>query len=306
MIFARQHRLHQTLPLRSRLLAGIRGFFIENQYIEVDTPVCIPAPLPEPHIYAPSAAGGYLQTSPEVCMKPLLAAGFKQIFQICKCFRQNERGRRHLPEFSMLEWYAAGHTYTDLMNTCEAMFEKIIHDLGLSRQITYQRNAIELTRSWQRLSVSEAFARYGSADMETAIREGRFDEIMGLEIEPRLGLRQPVFLYDYPAETSPLAAPKPENPMLAQRFELYIAGLEICNGFTELTDPAFQQNRFEKEIKRRRAAGLPVYPFPMRFLEALSAMPAAAGCALGVDRLIMLLTDAKAIDEVVAFTPETI
>ncbi|HMA85189.1 MAG TPA: EF-P lysine aminoacylase EpmA [Desulfosalsimonadaceae bacterium] len=306
MMFSRQQRLHQTLPVRSRILAGIRRFFIENQYIEVETPICIPAPLPEPHIYPPSAAGGYLQPSPEACMKPLLAAGFEKIFQICKCFRKNERGGRHLPEFSMLEWYAAGHTYTDLMHTCEAMFEKIGQTLGLPIEIEYQENLIDLTRPWRLMTVSEAFDRYGTADMETAIREESFDEIMGLEIEPNLGLQQPVFLYDYPAETSPLAAPKPENPMLAQRFELYIAGLEICNGFTELTDPEFQQTRFENELARRRAAGLPTYPFPDRFLKALRSLPDAAGCALGTDRLMMLFTDAKSIDEVVAFTPETI
>lgn len=306
MIFARQLRLHQSLPIRSRILAGIRRFFIENQYIEVETPVCIPAPLPEPHIDAPSAACGYLQPSPEVCMKPLLAAGFEKIFQICKCFRQSERGRRHLPEFSMLEWYAAGQNYEDLMHTCEAMFEKIHQALGTPLQIKYQKNNIDLNPPWQRLTVAEAFARHGSADMETAVQQGDFDEIMGLEIEPGLGHQQPVFLYDYPAENSPLAAAKPENPTLAQRFELYIAGLEICNGFTELTDPHFQQKRFETEIERRRENGLPVYPYPARFIEALHEMPAAAGCALGVDRLIMLFTDAKSIDEVVAFTPETL
>ena len=306
MDFARQQRLHDTLPVRSKILAGIRRFFIDNHYIEVETPICIPSPLPEPHIDPPGAACGYLQPSPEVCMKPLLSAGFERIFQICKCFRQSERGRRHLPEFSILEWYAAGQTYIDLMDTCEAMVEKIGQVLGLSLEITYQTNLIDLTRPWHRMTVSEAFDRFGSADMETAIREERFDEIMGLEIEPNLGLRQPVFLSDYPAETSLLAAPKPEHPKLAQRFELYIAGLEICNGFTELTDRAFQQNRFETELARRRAAGLPVYPFPARFLADLAAMPPAAGCALGIDRLMMLFTDAQSIDEVVAFTPETL
>jgi len=306
MIFARQHRLHRNLSIRSRILAGIRRFFIENQYIEMETPACIPAPLPEPHIYPPSAACGYLQPSPEIYMKPLLAEGFEKIFQVCKCFRQSERGRRHLPEFSMLEWYAAGEDYEDLMDTCEVMFETICQALEIPLQIEYQKNRIDLTRPWQRLTVSEAFYRYAPADMETALNHDDFDEIMGLEIEPRLGLKQPVFLCDYPAENSPLAAPKPDNPMLAQRFELYIAGLEICNGSTELSDPRFQRKRFEAEIKYRRENSLPVYPYPARFIEALQEMPAAAGCAMGVDRLTMLFADAESIDEVVTFTPETL
>ena len=306
MIFARQHRLHQTLPFRSRILHTIRNFFIANQYLDVDTPVCIPAPLPEPHIHAPRADCGYLQTSPEVCMKQLLAVGFEKLFQICKCFRQAERGERHLPEFSMLEWYGAGQSNKDLMHTCEALIERVCRDLQQPATIEYRHKSIDLSPPWPRLSVSEAFSRYGSADMETAIKEDAFDEIMGFEIEPRLGADQPVFVYDYPAEKSPLAAPKPEAPEFAQRFELYIAGLEICNGFTEMTDPALQQRRFEKELEHRRQAGLPVYPMPSRFLDALHAMPSGAGCALGIDRLVMIFTDSATIDEVVAFTPETL
>ena len=306
MIFARQQRLHQTLPVRSRILSAIRDFFTDNQYLDAETPICIPAPLPEPHIYALRAGCGYLQTSPEICMKQLLAAGFDKLFQICKCFRQSERGDRHLPEFTMLEWYGAGQKYTDLMHTCEALFERICRKLQTPAQIQFKGETIDLTPPWPRLSVSEGFTRYGSADMDTAIRDEMFDEIMGIEIEPNLGIRKPVFLHDYPASKSPLAAPKTEAPEIAQRFELYIAGLEICNGCTEMTDPDAQQSRFEKEIDRRRQKGLPVSPLPERFLEALHAMPDAAGCALGIDRLVMLFTDSAAIDEVVTFTPETL
>ncbi len=306
MIFERQQRLHETLPFRSRMLTAIRNFFIDNRYMEVETPLCIPAPLPEPYIYAPKADCGYLQTSPEICMKQLLAAGFERLFQICKCFRQSERGNRHLPEFSMLEWYVAKQTYIDLMDTCETLVEQIRRQLQIPTQIGFNNSRIDLSPPWQRLSVSKAFARNGSTDMETAIRKDTFDEIMGLEIEPRLGLQKPVFLYDYPAKKSPLAAPKPESPKIAQRFELYIAGLEICNGFTEQTDRNVQQRLFEKELEYRRQTGLPVYPLPKRFLEALRAMPQAAGCALGIDRLVMIFTDSPTIDEVVAFTPEVL
>lgn len=303
MDFNRKARLHTTLSERARIVASIRDFFTQDGYLAVETPVCLPAPLPEPYINAFASDCGYLQTSPEICMKPLLAAGFGKIFQISPCFRQGERGRRHLPEFTMLEWYAGGQSYTDLMETCEALFEKILADLSRPSDLTYQSRRIDVRPPWPRLSVSQAFHRYGGETLAGALANDHFDEIMGLKIEPRLALSQPVFLYDYPARTSPLAAPHPDNPELAQRFELYMAGLEICNGCTELADPEFQKRRFERELKRRRIAGLPEYPLPSDFLDALADMPEAAGCALGVDRLVMLLTDSAAIDEVVAFTP---
>jgi len=306
MIFDRQQRLQETLPVRSRCLARIRNFFIENGYLEVDTPVCIPAPLPEPHINAPRAACGYLQPSPEACMKQLLAAGFSKLFQICKCFRESERGSRHLPEFTLLEWYGTGHSHEDLMHTCELMLEAVLRDVSATSRICYQSKNIDFTRPWPRLTVSDAFARFAKEDMAAALSNGRFDEHMGLSIEPCLGLEQPVFLYDYPSATSPLASPRPDNPEIARRFELYIGGIEICNGCTELKDPAAQEQRFKEELDSRRRAGLPESPFPRQFLETLQLMPAAAGCALGIDRLLMLLTDSKTIDEVVAFTPETL
>ncbi len=306
MIFDRQQRLQETLPVRSRCLARIRRFFIENGYLEVETPVCIPAPLPEPHINAPRAACGYLQPSPEACMKQLLAAGFKKLFQICRCFREAERGSRHLPEFTLLEWYGTGHSHEDLMHTCELLLEAVLRDVSATSRICYQSKNIDFTRPWPRLTVSEAFARFAEEDMAAALANGRFDELMGMAIEPCLGLEQPVFLYDYPSATSPLASPRPDNPEIARRFELYMAGIEICNGCTELRDAAVQEQRFAEELESRRQAGLPVYPFPGRFLEALQLMPDTAGCALGIDRLLMLLTDSKTIDEVVAFTPETL
>ncbi len=306
MIFDRQQRLQETLPVRSRCLARIRNFFIENGYLEVDTPVCIPTPLPEPHIYAPRAACGYLQPSPEACMKQLLAAGFSKLFQICKCFREAERGSRHLPEFTLLEWYGAGQAHTDLMETCELLLAAVFSEVSETAQICYQNKTIDLTRPWPRLTVSDAFARFAEEDMAAALSEGRFDEHMGIAIEPCLGSEQPVFLYDYPSATSPMASPRPDNPEIARRFELYIGGIEICNGCMELKDPDAQEKRFAEQLEFRRRAELPIYPFPRQFLEALQLMPETAGCALGIDRLLMLLTDSKTIDEVVAFTPETL
>ncbi len=272
--------------------------------MEVETPVCLAEPIPEPHIQAVPAACGWLQTSPEIFMKELLSAGFAKIFQICRCFRAAERGRRHLPEFSMLEWYAAGQSYSDLMHTCEALLEQIRTDLSLPAACTWQGHTIQTTPPWPRLRVAEAFSRFGGQSMEGALAQGAFDEIMGLSIEPQLGLSRPVFLCDYPAETALLAHPKPQEPELAQRFELYMAGLEICNGCTELADAKLQQKRLEAELERRSKAALPLTPPPARFLKALETMPEAAGCALGIDRLVMLLTDSAEIDEVVPFPPE--
>ncbi len=140
--------------------------------------------------------------------------------------------------------------------------------------------------------------------MEEAIKEDQFDESIAFEIEPNLGLNKPTFLYDYPATTCPLASPKPDQPHLAQRFELYIGGLELCNGFTELTDPAEQRRRFTEELARRKKSGEDVYPMPEKFLDDLHLMPEAAGNAMGIDRLVMLFAEAESIDEVVAFTPE--
>jgi lysyl-tRNA synthetase class 2 len=237
-------------------------------------------------------------------MKTLLAAGFPRIFQICKCFRDKERGARHLPELTMLEWYSAGGNYFDLMVECKDLICSIIRNLSGKDKISYQGRQILLDRRWLRLSVAEAFDRYASMPMETALAEDCFDEVMVDKIEPNLGSPQPTFLYDYPAPCGALARLKPENRLLAERFELYIAGVELCNGFSELTDPVEQRERFGKEQQLRRSFDKEAYPMPEKFLLALSDMPDACGNALGIDRLVMLLADTKTIDDVVAFTPE--
>jgi lysyl-tRNA synthetase class 2 len=300
-----RHALHRkNLAQRADLLRCVRGFFAEGGYLEVETPVRIPAPLPEAHIEVIAADSWVLQPSPEICMKRLIAAGYERIFQICKCFRKAERGRRHLPEMTMLEWYAVGETYLDLMARCEELVRHIAQGLGAGRTILYQGWPIDLAAPWEKLSVADAFTRYGSLSMAAALAEGCFDAVMGLEIEPRLGLERPVFLYDYPAEHGSLARLKPGDPCLAERFELYIGGLELCNGFSELNDATEQRQRFAAEQARMQARGTPVHRLPEKFLAALSHMPPCAGNALGIDRLVMLFTDAATIDEVVAFTPE--
>jgi lysyl-tRNA synthetase class 2 len=234
----------------------------------------------------------------------LLAAGLPRIFQICKCFRQGERGRRHLPELTMLEWYTAREDYRHMMGQCEVLIGYVAQELKGECRISYQGRPIDLQPPWRRLSVARAFEDYGSLSMADALAQARFDEIMGIEIEPRLGWDRPTLLYDYPASCGALARLKDDGSNLAERFELYIGGLELCNGFSELTDAAEQGRRFDLEVAVRRSLGRPVYPRPEPFLKDLAAMPAATGNALGLDRLLMLLADTHTIDDVVAFTPE--
>jgi lysyl-tRNA synthetase class 2 len=293
----------KNLQLRSQIIRAIRTFFSDRNYLEVETPIRIPAPAPETHIDAEVSGDWFLQTSPELCMKQLLAAGFTQIFQICKCFRSKERGSRHLPELTMLEWYTAGRNYLDMMVQCEQLMRFILNELGFGQSIVYQGVPLDFQTPWARLSVSEAFHKYASITLEAALLKKCFDEVMVEAIEPNLGLN-PVFLYDYPAALGALAKLKSEDPARAERFELYIGGLELCNAFSELTDPIEQRQRFEAERRLRQTMDKSVYPMPENFLNSLNAMPEAAGNALGIDRLVMLFADTTTIDDVVTFTPE--
>jgi elongation factor P--(R)-beta-lysine ligase len=300
----RQFRVRKNLEKRAWIICAIRRFFIENNYLEVETPLRIPAPAPETHIDAAPSGNWFLHASPELCLKRLLAAGYPRIFEICKCFRQNERGSRHLPEFTMLEWYAADTGYLDMMDTCENLILFAARSVGVEGMLTWQGRSIALGKPWQRLSVEDAFEKYASIPLVRALENDLFDQTLALEIEPFLGVSKPVFLYDYPAQKAAFARLKPDDPRYAERFELYIGGMEICNAFSELTDPAGQRSRFEQEQFQRRQMGKDIYPMPERFLSALPQMPAASGNALGIDRLVMLFADANTIDDVTAFVPE--
>jgi elongation factor P--(R)-beta-lysine ligase len=304
MLLSRQAAIQSNLRQRARILEGVRAFFSAAGYLDVEVPVRIPAPAPEAHIDAQEAGDWFLQTSPELCMKRLLASGYEKIFQICRCFRKGERGARHLPEMTLLEWYAAGADYMDLMKQCEELVAFVADRLGIGRCLTYQGRSVDLTSPWERLSVDEAFRRFAGLSADEALDRDCFDEKMGIDIEPHLGLERPVFLYDYPARCGALARLKPADPSLAERFELYIAGMELCNAFSELNDPREQRVRFREENRVRRRSGRTAYPLAEPFLSTLENMPPAAGNALGLDRLVMLFTDAATIDEVVAFVPE--
>jgi len=300
----KQTKSLQNLQLRARIIHAIREFFLSENYLEVETPHRIPAPAPETHIDAPVSGSWFLHTSPELCMKRLLSAGTPRIFQICRCFREKERGDKHLPEFTLIEWYSAGCDYTHMMSQCEKLIRFTASRTGFGNSIPYQGNRIDLSMPWHRLSVKDAFRKYTSTTLAEAICMNHFDELMGCEIEPELGRDRPVFLYDYPASCGALARLKPENKQVTERFELYMAGLELCNAFTELTNPKEQRQRFEAALKERKSAGKTEYPMPEKFLKDLETMPEAAGNALGIDRLVMLFANTTSIDEVVTFTPE--
>jgi lysyl-tRNA synthetase class 2 len=290
--------------LRARIIHAIRRFFVDRGYLEVETPQLIPAPAPECHIDAVGVGDAFLHTSPELCMKRLLSAGYRKIFQICKCFRKGERGSLHLPEFTLLEWYHTGVDYMDLMGECEEMILSVSVDLDYGEKIMYQQNEIDLQTPWERMCVTKAFERCASISMTEALASGRFDEVMVEEIEPQLGVSKPTFLYDYPASLASLARLKANDPNRAERFELYMGGMEIANAFSELTDVIEQTERFEKERQKRHDLGKATYPMPDKFLNSLSYMPQSAGIALGVDRLVMVFANPDKIDDVVSFTPE--
>lgn len=299
-------RRRKTLEVRAIIIHEIRKFFRGGGYLEVETPLRIPSPAPESHIDALPADGWFLHPSPELCMKRMLAAGFERIFQLCHCWRAGERGTLHLPEFTMLEWYRSGTDYLGLMEECASLVRSVSLASGLGERLIFRGGNIDLSLPWERIPVRDAFLRYGEIPMEQALAQDQFDEIMVRDIEPRLGLDKPVFIYDYPAERGALACLKKDNPAVAERFELYIGGLELANAFTELTDHLEQRNRFLKELDYRRRNGKTVYPMPEKFLAELPDMPPSAGIALGIDRLVMVLLDKTSIDDVVAFTPEEV
>ena len=300
MLAAKKARLTE----RARIIQSIRSFFIREGYLEIDTPLLLPTVAPEAYIDPVAAGSDFLQTSPELCMKRLAAAGYERIFQLAHCWRERERGTLHLPEFTMLEWYRADSDYRWLMSETSSLLRYLVHNSTATEVLSYQGKTIDLSGEWEQLPVREAFSRFGGVSMEEALRSDDFDRVMVERIEPELGKEKPVFLYDYPACRSALARLKESDPSVAERFELYIAGIELANGFSELIDPVEQRRRFLHDNAQRHAAGVTVLPLPERFLAEMASMPQTAGIALGVDRLVMLLTDAGAIDAVVTFTPE--
>ncbi|MCX6991968.1 MAG: EF-P lysine aminoacylase EpmA [Kiritimatiellaeota bacterium] len=295
-------RFQPVLALRSRILRAIRQFFDARGFLEVETPVRIAAPALELHIDAMPSGDAWLRTSPELHMKRLLAAGCERVYQLGPCFRQGERGERHNPEFTLLEWYRTNADYRDILAETKALIAAVA-EAALGRTwIDFSRTHIELMPVWEVLTVTEAFKTFAGWNPVEYFDADRFDLDMVNKVEPNLPTACPVVLMDYPAAVAALARRKPEDPRVAERWELYIGGIEIANAFSELTDPAEQRKRFEACAVERRALGKPVYPLDEYFMAALeSGLPPAAGIALGVDRLVMLLAGATSLDGVLPF-----
>ncbi len=293
------------LEIRSRVASLIRRFFEQEGFLEVQTPVLTRAPAPEIHIRAIGAGNGsFLSTSPELHMKRLLAAGYEKIFQMSPAFRAGERGRLHHPQFTMLEWYRSGADYRHLQQDCQKMVRGVCEGLGRECAPSRGGRLLDPGGSWQRLSVSRAFVMFAGWDPGPCPDQYRFDTDLVEKVEPQLGFPHPCILEDYPAGQAALARLKPGHPHLAERFELYWAGIELANGFSELTDPVEQRARFEAAIERKLAAEGIRLKMPEAFLEALAYLGPCAGIAFGVDRFVMLLAGAEDLDSVVAFPPE--
>jgi len=323
-------RVRENLRTRARALSGIRAFFDAAGFLEVETPLLVRCPGMEPHLTAFETRYGaedlrlFLPTSPEYAMKRLLSAGFERIYQVCKAFRREDAGAMHNPEFTILEWYRAYADYHAIMADAEALVARLAREMTGGTCLTYRGRTVDLTPPWERVSVREAMVRYAGVapdpfeDLPAFVRAARaqghasvrdddtaevaFFRVFLDAVEGRLGRERPTFLVDYPVSMGALAKRKPGCAGLAERFEIYIAGMELANAFTELNDPAEQRARLEAEAGQRRAEGSPVYPVDEAFLGALAAgMPPSGGIALGVDRLVMLLTGAETIRDVIAF-----
>jgi lysyl-tRNA synthetase class 2 len=319
---------------RGKILNALRRFFAERGFAEVDTPALQVSPGLEPHLQAFATelndpltghtTTRYLHTSPEFAMKKLLAAGMPRIWQLAHVFRNGERSATHHPEFTMLEWYRVGASYRDLMDECAALVRTAQEAAGIEA-LTWRGGTADARCEWQRISVADAFQRCCGVDvLATASDPDRPDagrlaaeaERIGItphpgddwetlffrifleRIEPALGVGTPTILYDYPVSMAALSRRSPD-PHLAERFEVYVCGLELANAFGELTDSAEQRARFTADQARKRALYGYAYPIDEDFLAALeTGLPACAGIALGFDRLIMLATGADDIEEV--------
>jgi lysyl-tRNA synthetase class 2 len=301
--------------VRSRALAAARAFFQQRGYIEVETPVRVPAPAMELHIDAPPSGVCWLRTSPELHMKRLLGAGCERLFQIGPCFREAERGARHNPEFTMLEWYRAGANYLDALDETLALLRDVAQAAGVASDLSDSSDLSDapdsrhpdraaLTAPCSTLTVREAFRRWAGWDPVAAYDADRFDTDLVARIEPALPRDRPCVLRDYPAAAAALARRKAGDEAVAERWELYAGGLELANAYSELTDPREQRQRFLDCARSRQAAGRAVYPLDEEFLAALEkGLPDCAGVALGFDRLVMLLCGVRDIEQVRAFCP---
>ncbi|SNB61589.1 lysyl-tRNA synthetase, class 2 [Arboricoccus pini] len=326
------------LLARNRIRRALGAWFEARGFVEVDTACLQVSPGNEAHLHAFKTAHVstdgqttrplYLHTSPEFAVKKLLAAGEQRLFTFAHVFRNREAGYRHSPEFTMLEWYRRETPLAVLMSDCEALLRETLCAAGSDR-LAHQGQLLAVDGEFERLSVAEAFARHagidllatcdleGGVDREALAAEARkaglrvapddswsdiFSRVIVGRVEPHLGMSRPTILHSYPLAEAALARRDPADPRLAQRFELYALGVELANGFAELTDPVEQRRRFEAEMATKQAVYGETYPLDEDFLAALAIMPEASGIALGFERLVMLATGAQRIDQVL-WTP---
>ncbi len=315
-------------------MRAVRGYFEAQGFLEVETPARVMSPGQELHLEAIPAGGGrHLITSPEYHMKRLVAGGLGRIVQFCRCFRADEIGPFHQPEFTMIEWYRAGGTMAELMRDCEAIIEVAARALGTwpkasvpdNRRSAYGAKVLALDGMFERITVRELFLRHAGvelrgdeseADMRAlAVHAGCkvgpaaawddvFYQLFLDRIEARLGCQRPTFVLDWPVPLGALARRKSDDPLTVERFELYAGGVELANAFGELTDPVEQRARFVEEAHLRRRRGRGVYPIDEKLLTALGHMPSTCGIALGFDRLVMLILGASSIRDVLAFADD--
>lgn len=321
------------LHKREKILDAIRSFFKADGFLEVDSPLMVKSPGMEPYLEVfetkllddqGHSERAFLLTSPEYALKKLLVAGIPKLFTICKSFRNGEgKSRKHNSEFSIMEWYRTQADYTDIMKDCEALFLHLSTVMGGSTQWTYQGHTYDLTAPWERLSVAEAFEKYCQIDTETLLDEQRllqkgkergftvtddttweqiYNQFFLNDIEPHFGVDRPTIIYDFPASQASLSKKSPKDPRFAQRFEFYIAGIEMGNAFSELTDSEEQLQRFELERAEREKLGKVLYDIDMDYIEALRAgLPPTGGIAVGIDRIVMFFADSPTIQDIMVF-----
>ncbi len=319
------------LEARRRIVARLRARFEALGFVEVETAVLQVSPGNELHLHAfatdsISPAGVraplYLRTSPEFACKKLIAAGEKRLFEFARVFRNRERGALHHPEFTLLEWYRAEEPYESAMQDCAGLIQAAAEASG-TRTLSFRGVDADPFAEPETVTVAEAFSRHvgidllaslgaGAPDRDVLARQARdaaipfspddtwsdiFSRIM-VEVERRLGIGRPTILYEYPAPEAALARTKPGDPRVAERFELFACGVELANGFGELTNPTEQRRRFSAAMAEKERRYGERYPLDEEFLAALATMPQASGCALGLDRLIMLATGATRVEQV--------
>lgn len=296
----------QNLRTRHRLKRVVERFFDAAGFLEVETPAIVPCPGLDVHLDAIEVLGmrgpRWLHTSPEYQMKRLLTTGVPGIFQLGKAFRRGERGKLHEPEFSMLEWYRSFADADAVMRDTEQLVAQVAQELTGSSVLPGLQGPVDVTPPWDRITVAEAFARYADVSLDEVLSdEDAYFQTLAEQIEPRLGRGRALFLTEYPAPMASLAKLKESDPSVSERFEGYLDGVELCNGFSELTDPREQRQRLKRDQELREKLGRSVYPLDERFLAALEeGIPPSGGNALGFDRLLMLAIGAKHIEEVVA------